>query len=106
MTTYSGQTRADLMNQYDQQLQSSVHARKMYMGGTIVPMYKQQEHTDAAYSLEMSNQRIKLLQLGGLKKKTKRKHQDRKQKVRHVQVRTNTQKRRNTRKKYNKKHRR
>jgi len=106
MTTYSGQTRADLMHQYDQQLDSSVQTRKMYMGGSIIPMYKQQEHTDAAYSLEMSNQRIKLLQLGGLKKKTKRKHQDRKQKVRHVKVRTNTKKRRNTRKKYDKKHHR
>lgn len=102
MTTYSGLSQLDLMKQYQNNLDDNVQTRKTYMGGNPVPQFKQQEFSQAAYDLELSQQRLQLLQKGGLKKKTKRKHQQRKQKIRHVYVRVNSYKRGHTRKKNNK----
>jgi hypothetical protein len=93
------------MKQYNEQLDSNVHARKMYTGGSLAPSFKQQEYSNSAYELEVSNQRMKMLQLGGSKKKTKKKQQNRKQQKRHIQVMVNPYKRSHTRKKYNQKHR-
>jgi hypothetical protein len=102
MTTYSGLSQLDLMKQYQNNLDANVQTRKMYMGGNPVPQFKQQEYSQSAYELELSQQRLQLLQKGGLKKKTKRKYKNRKQKIRHVHVRVNSYKRGNTRKKNNK----
>jgi hypothetical protein len=101
MTTYQGLSQLDLMKQYNDNLDTNVQLRKTYMGGNPVPQFKQQEYTQSAYDLELSQQRIQMLQ-GGSKKQTKRKHKNRKQKKRHVHVRVNSYKRGNTRKKNNK----
>lgn len=100
MSTYQGLSQLDLMKQYHDNLDTNVQLRKTYMGGNPVPQFKQQEYTHAAHDLELSQQRLQLLK-GGLKKKTKRKHKNRKQKVRHVYVRVNSYKRGHTRKKNN-----
>lgn len=100
MATYSGMSQLDLMKQYNDNLDTNVQLRKTYMGGNPVPQFKQQEYSQAAHDLELSQQRLQLLK-GGLKKKTKRKHKNRKQKIRHVHVRVNSHKRGNTRKKNN-----
>lgn len=100
MTTYSGLSQLDLMKQYNDNLDTNVQTRKTYMGGNTVPQFKQQEYSQSAYDLELSQQRMQMLQ-GGLKKKTKRKHKNRKQKKRHVNVRVNSYKRGHTRKKNN-----
>jgi len=105
MTTYGGQSRLDLMEQYNAQLDSNVQARKLYSGGAPVPSFKQQEYSNSAYELELSQQRMNRL-TGGSKKQTKQKKQNRKQHERHVNVRVNSKKRRYTRKKNNHQHRR
>lgn len=105
MTTYSGQSRLDLMEKYNAQLDSNVQARKLYSGGAPVPSFKQQEYSNSAYELELSQQRMELLK-GGSKKKTKQKKQNKKQHERHVNVRVYSQSRRHTRKKNNHQHRR
>lgn len=103
MNNFYGQSRLDLMEASNQAREANIETRKTYTGGNPVPSFKQQEYSNSAYELELSQQRMDLLK-GGSKKKTKQKKQNKKQHERHVKVRVRTKKRRNTRKKNNYQH--
>ena len=77
---------------------------KTYRGGAQA--FKQAEYTNSSYELELQQQRLAALQTGGSNKKTKRKKQEIKDKIRKVYSSLRSKKRRHTRKKHNEQHRR
>ena len=106
MTSYSGLSRQDYMTQYQEGLASNAETRRLLSGGDVAPVFsKDPVSTDNALVMAQNQARMDALKTGGSKKKTKHKQQNKKQHVRSIQVRVNSKKRRNTRKKYNKNHR-
>lgn len=75
---------------------------KTYRGGAQA--FKQAEYTNSSYELELHQKRLDALQFGGSNKKTKRKKQQIKDKIRKVYSRLRSKKRRHTRKKHNEQH--
>ncbi len=106
MTSYSGLSRQDYMNQYQQGLASNVEARKLLSGGEVAPVFiKDANSTNNALLMAQNQARMDALKTGGSNKKTKHKQQYSVQHKRRVKVRVNSKKRRYTRKKDYKKHR-